>query len=209
MGEKRSTNTGESEEDRRFRASAAGFGADEQTARRYTTDPSPKVRAAAFAALVRLGAANSQDIHRAITDPSPHVRRGACEVAARLPEVDFAPLLDDADASVVESAAFALGETNDRRAAARLAEIAGHHEDALCRESAVAALGALGDPLGKDAVLRALGDVAAIRRRAVIALAAFAGDDVDEALRARLEDRDWQVRQAVADVLGISEPPPH
>jgi hypothetical protein len=36
----------------------------------------------------------------------------------------------------------------------------------------------------------------------VIALAPFSGPDVDAALTAALEDRDWQVRQAAEDLRG-------
>jgi hypothetical protein len=35
----------------------------------------------------------------------------------------------------------------------------------------------------------------------VLALAPFDGPEVEEALRAALEDRDWQVRQAAEDLL--------
>jgi len=66
----------------------------------------------------------------------------------------------------------------------------------------VAALGALGDPAGLEAVLAACGDKPAIRRRAVLALAAFDGPQVDEALQAALADKDWQTRQAAEDLLG-------
>jgi len=190
---------------RRIEASSAGFTGDEKTARRLTIDAVAKVRAAAFAALVRLGAATPDDVSRAMSDPSPIVRRSVCELARSLPGTAFETLLDDSDDSVVEAAAFAVGETGDRRATKRLVEIARTHSDPLCRESAVAALGSLGDPAGKTAVLAALDDVAMIRRRAVIALSAFSGDDVKSALRSRLADRDWQVRQAAADVLEISE----
>ena len=72
----------------------------------------------------------------------------------------------------------------------------------------MASLGAIGDERGRDAVLAALADVPAVRRRAVVALAAFDGDEVDTALRARLGDRDWQVRQAAEDVLGLSDEEP-
>jgi HEAT repeat protein len=51
------------------------------------------------------------------------------------------------------------------------------------------------------AVLRACTDKPAIRRRAVLALAAFDGVEVEQALQAALSDRDWQVRQAAEDVL--------
>jgi HEAT repeat protein len=66
----------------------------------------------------------------------------------------------------------------------------------------VAALGALGDQGGLQAVLAACRDKPAIRRRAVLALAAFEGPAVDAALRAALDDKDWQTRQAAEDLLG-------
>ena len=44
-------------------------------------------------------------------------------------------------------------------------------------------------------------DKPAVRRRAVLALAPFEGEDVEAALRRALEDRDWQVRQAAEDLL--------
>jgi HEAT repeat protein len=65
----------------------------------------------------------------------------------------------------------------------------------------VAAIGALGDPSGLPAVLAACRDKPAVRRRAVLALAPFDGAEVEEALHAALEDRDWQVRQAAEDLL--------
>ena len=64
----------------------------------------------------------------------------------------------------------------------------------------MAALGALGDQDGLEAVLAACSDKPAIRRRAVLALAAFEGPEVDAALRAALEDKDWQTRQAAEDL---------
>jgi HEAT repeat protein len=51
-------------------------------------------------------------------------------------------------------------------------------------------------------VLAACDDKPAVRRRAVLALAAFDGPDVEERLRRALDDRDWQVRQAAEDLLG-------
>jgi len=52
-------------------------------------------------------------------------------------------LLDDPDALVVDAAIFALGEHLDANAVEKLSAIALEHEDARCRESAVAALGPL------------------------------------------------------------------
>ena len=107
--------------------------------------------------------------------------------------------------SVVESAAWSLGEAGPRcgRAAVEALErVATEHADPLCRESAVAALGAIGDPHALDTVLLALEDKPPVRRRAAIALAAFDDPRVDVAWGRCLEDRDWQVRQAAEDLLG-------
>jgi HEAT repeat protein len=79
------------------------------------------------------------------------------------------------------------------------------HVDALAREAGVAALGALGDPTGLPAILRACDDKPAVRRRAVLALAPFEGPEVDAALQAATTDRDWQVRQAAEDLMRFSE----
>ena len=48
-----------------------------------------------------------------------------------------------------------------------------------------------------------LADKPQIRRRAVVALAAFESPESDAALRGCLTDPDWQVRQAAEDVLGV------
>ena len=39
-----------------------------------------------------------------------------------------------------------------------------------------------------------------MRRRAILALAPFEGDEVDAALARGRDDRDWQVRQAAEDL---------
>ena len=186
---------------RRAAAAAAGLSGDEATARAALGDADETVRAAALGALCRLGACTPANAAAALGDPSPWVRRSACELGAALPGADVVPLLDDGDDGVVEAACFAAGELGDPRAVPALARVAAGHGDPLCREAAVAALGAIGDEAGLGAVLGALSDAPAIRRRAVVALAAFEGPEVDAALRARLEDRDWQVRQAAEEIL--------
>jgi HEAT repeat protein len=162
-----------------------------------------------------MGAARAADVAGGLADPDPTVRRRACEVAATLPATDLLGaelpgaglpgLLADADPAVVETTAWALGERGRASAPAveALAELAVDHSDPLCREAAVAALGAIGDPSGLPAILAATKDRPAVRRRAVIALAPFEGPEVDEALRRALEDRDWQVRQAAEDLLDV------
>jgi HEAT repeat protein len=181
----------------------AGHRGDVQVARHYLTDSDASVRASAVAALARAGALAATEIEAALDDAAPLVRRRAAELAAAYASVDLLGVLDDPDDSVVEMAAWAVGEQPDGRAEAieRLSSLAASHRDALCREAAVAALGALGDGRGLAAILAALGDKPAVRRRAVIALAPFDGPDVDAALQRALEDRDWQVRQAAEDQL--------
>jgi HEAT repeat protein len=83
-----------------------------------------------------------------------------------------------------------------------LAHLVVGHDDALVREAAVAALGAIGDPAGLPAILAALEDKATVRRRAILALAPFEGAAVDAALERGRTDRDWQVRQAAEDLSG-------
>jgi HEAT repeat protein len=189
--------------DRRRRAVLAGHTGDPAGARALLADPDPAVRASALGALGRLGQASKADLAAALADPVAAVRRRACTIAIGVAGVDLVPLLDDPDAGVVETAAWALGERAElaREAVPRLAAVAERHDDALCREAAVAALGAIGDDRGLAAILAATRDKPAIRRRAVIALAPFSGPDIDAALAAAVADRDWQVRQAAEDLL--------
>lgn len=182
----------------------AGHGGDRSTALSALDDPAPSVRSTALGALERLGALTGDALRHALRDEAPQVRRRACELAAGFPNVDLSPALDDADDTVVEMAAWALGERGERSAVpllSRLASTRSGHPDPLCREAAVAALGAIGDPRGLPAVLGALEGKPAIRRRAAVALAVFEGPSVDAALRRCLHDRDWQVRQIAEDLL--------
>lgn len=166
------------------------------------------VRARALGAALRRGLYEDERRVAALRDPSPRVRRRACELEARAPSrgarvVDalLSCLLDE-DPLVVVRAATALGEAGEagRAAVGQLASVARSHPDPRCREAGVAALGSLGDERGRGAVLDALSDRPAVRRRAAVALAAFEGADVDAAIDRAREDRDWQVRE-IADAL--------
>lgn len=141
------------------------------------------------------------DIRSALVDPDPAVRRRGATIAAQHGAETaeaLLGLLDDGDVSVVETACFALGECEAPVAGAveRLSRVARSHTDPLCRESAVAALGAIGDPTGLAAILAGCEDRATVRRRAVLALAPFDSPEVEAALERASQDRDSQVRQA-------------
>lgn len=186
---------------RRRVAALAGHAGDAETARRLASDEDPAVRVTALGALERAGALEPEVLRRALLDPEPAVRRRAAQLSAAHPDVDLLGTLQGPVPEVVEMAAWACGE---RPAAPEVVEalsaIATSHDDPLCRESAVAALGAIGLPEGLGAILAALEDKPAVRRRAVLALAPFEGPDVDAALERMLVDRDWQVRQAAEDL---------
>jgi HEAT repeat protein len=189
----------------------AGHTGDASTARRGLAHGDPAVRATALGALERLGQLDDEQLVAAFADPEPAVRRRAATIAARHPRVDLRPLLADSEPSVVEVAAWACGEherVSDGVLAAliALATGAGTGDDPLVRESAVAALGAIGDDRGLGAILAGTTDRPAVRRRAVLALAPFLdpGHPRAAAVTAALDrartDRDWQVRQAAEDL---------
>ncbi|MCY3786326.1 MAG: HEAT repeat domain-containing protein [bacterium] len=188
---------------RRRRAVAlSGFAGDEAGARGGLDDPQPAVRCAALSALDRLGALDSASLRAALADPEAEVRARAAELSAGRSDVDLREALSDDDPRVVEAAAWACGEgpSPDAGVVSRLCELATGHREAQCRETAVAALGSIGHEAGLAAVLAATADRATVRRRAVVALAAFSGPEVDEALERAAGDRDRQVRQAAEDL---------
>jgi HEAT repeat protein len=182
-----------------------------------TDDPDARVRAAALGALIR-GDVPAEALlawRTASTDREASARRRACELAPAVASAsgpgavvpELVSRLTDRDVTVVEAAAWALGELTDDAVAAGavgpLAEVARTHRDPLAREAAVAALGAIGDDGGLGAILEACKDKPAVRRRAVLALAPFAGPEVEAAIDAALADRDWQVRQAAEDLREV------
>ncbi len=198
---------------------ATGYGpnppdaVEQDLARAAVDDPDERARAAALGALVRVGdparAGEAWDQTR--HDAHPAVRRRTAELAPQLAGrgdaaglvAPLVALLDDPDVTVVDAAAWALGELGapavDGGAVPALAAVVIGHEEVLAREAAVAALGALGDEAGLPAILVGCRDKPTIRRRAVLALAPFDGAEVDAALETARGDRDWQVRQAAEE----------
>lgn len=185
----------------------AGHSNDAPTALAHLNDPDPKVVDAALGALQRLGQLTATQLDDTIEHPSVIVRRRVATMTAEVPCSRQLELLRDEDSSVIEIAAWACGERpHDAGAVAQLIQIGQGHDDPLCREAAIAALGALGDPAGLPTILAGCQDKPAIRRRAVLCLAPFEGPEVDAALAAALEDRDWQTRQSAEDLVGTARP---
>ena len=165
----------------------------------------------ALGALERLGELTVDDLSAALVDADVTVRRRAVAVSAAHPDVDLVPVLHDPDHRVVEVAAWACGEHESvsDTVIERLIELGTQADEPLVRESAVAALGAIGDRRGLHVIVAAAADKPAVRRRAVLALAPFLGDDefadlVESTIDRALEDRDWQVRQAAEDLRRIT-----
>lgn len=192
-------------------AALAGHRGDADTARRHLSDTAAAVRAVALRALSRSGDLTADELAAAVDDRDPLVRIAALELAANRDDLDAAiaaARLDDSDEGAAEAAAWACGEIVSRArggpaaaaTVAALAKVAACHHDPLCRESAIAALGTVGDPKGLRAVLGGLNDKPAVRRRAVIALAPFEGPEVDDALASALLDRHRQVREVAAEL---------
>jgi HEAT repeat protein len=165
--------------------------------------PLARRRILALRGVVRQNLVASDDWRLALADPDVDVRREALNQIAHAQIEDDAiyvalmDLLNDVDALVVDGAVFALGEHLFVGAVDQMCVIATSHVDARCRESAIAALGAIGDDRARLAILAALDDKPPVRRRAIVALSNFEGPDIDEALTRASEDRDWQVRAAV------------
>lgn len=191
---------------RRREVIIAGHKGVETTITAAFGDPDATVRASAFGALHRMGRLTGAQVRQAAADPDPTVRRRCANLMATTPGLAIdevlSALLSDDDATVVEVACWTCGERPLFEATfAQLITIAADHEDPLCRESAIAALGALGDDRALPSILTGCSDKPAVRRRSVLALAPFDGDEVQAALTKALEDRDWQVRQAAEDLI--------
>ncbi len=184
------------------RVAEAGHSGDEATARESLASSDPVLRELSLGALERIGALTDDDLLGAFVDDEYTVRRRAAMLAAKRRDLSLNALLHDTNDSVVEAAAWACGEHEvvSEEEFTRLMVLATEASEPLVRESAIAALGAIGDARGLPAILAGCADTPAIRRRAVLALAPFSGPQVDAALQAALQDRDWQVRQAAEDL---------
>ena len=167
------------------------------------TSNDASLRALALGSLHRIAALTTEHLTEALTDEDRNVRVRGIELAIENAQIAIEPCLGDPDDLVVETAAWALGERMDDATAIidALKATATDHEVSICREAAVAALGAIGSIHGLPAILAGLEDRAPVRRRAVLALAPFDTPEVTDALERATQDRDRQVRQAAEDLL--------
>ena len=168
----------------------------------YLEHPEPDVRATALRVLDNEGKLEKGILERSLSDSAFKVRNAIAYLISRNRDIPAMKFLLDEDAEIVEIACWGIGERGDASAEVLdvLQSITESHSDSLCRESAVAALGALGDEKALGSILKAVEDIATVRRRAVLALAPFDGPEVELAIAKALEDRDWQVRQAAEDI---------
>ena len=168
----------------------------------YLEHPEPDVRATALRVLDNEGKLEKSIVERSLSDSAFKVRNALAYLISRNRDIPAMKFLLDEDAEIVEIACWGIGERGDASAEVLdvLQSITESHSDSLCRESAVAALGALGDEKALGSILKAVEDIATVRRRAVLALAPFDGPEVELAIAKALEDRDWQVRQAAEDI---------
>jgi HEAT repeat protein len=190
-------------EDFRFEVIAAGFTGDSTIPLAALSHEDGMVRASALRALARIETLTDEILFPYISDVHIETRRTAVELAALYPSVNVHQCLDDPDVFVAEMAAWCLGERTPASdiEIETLIDRTTTHEEPVVREACAAALGSLGDERGLPAILAACFDKPAVRRRAILALAPFEGDEVEAALQRALEDKDWQVRQNAEDLL--------
>ena len=169
-------------------------------------DTDPFIRVTALGALNAQGRLTGDVLIAALNDEAPEVRLRAAQLSPkavgrgsrrRLAEELRFRLTDHVPICLV-AVLVAIADRQDHGSAVALCTLAATHRDPLVIEEAVATLGALGDEIGLDTVLAATTGKPALRRRAVAALGGFSGARVEEALDRLANDRDWQVRQAVA-----------
>ena len=173
-----------------------------QVVTEYLEHPEPDVRATALRVLDNEGKLEKGIVERSLSDSAFKVRNALAYLISRNRDIPAMKFLLDEDAEIVEVACWGIGERGDASAEVLdvLQSITESHSDSLCRESAVAALGALGNRDALGSILKAVEDIATVRRRAVLALAPFDGPEVELAIAKALEARDWQVRQAAEDI---------
>jgi HEAT repeat protein len=187
----------------RFDVIAAGFSGDSAVALEALQHEDGTVRASALRALARIGTLTAEILAPFIQDSHIETRRTAVELAVPFPSVFVHQCIDDLDVFVAEMAAWCVGERTHASdiEIETLIDRTTSHDEAVVREACAAALGSLGDDRGLPAILAACTDKPAVRRRAILALAPFEGEEVDAALHHALEDKDWQVRQNAEDLL--------
>jgi HEAT repeat protein len=187
----------------RFDVIAAGFSGDSSVALEALHHEDGTVRARALRALARIGTLTAEILAPFIQDSHIETRRTAVELAVPFSSVNVHQCIDDSDVFVAEMAAWCVGERTPASDVEieTLIDRTTSHSEAVVREACAAALGSLGDERGLPAILAACSDKPAVRRRAILALAPFEGDEVDAALQRALEDKDWQVRQNAEDLL--------
>jgi HEAT repeat protein len=190
-------------------------------------DPDPEVRGAAVDALDQLGQkplealiatladvdrdeaadwAAAREYLKYLSVDRPELRLAAATALGRLggerAANGLAEHLDDPDQRVRARVARACGQTGVRSVVPSLAEVVETDDNQQVRREAVAALGAIGDKRGANALVAALSDPNGdVRRAAVVAIGEIGEPSAIEEVVSMLEDDDEAVRQATAFAL--------
>ena len=199
---------GETPQERRLAVITAGHRAGEHNHELLVTglsDADPHVRASALRGLEKHSLLETASLVSALHDADPGVRQDAARITAERSAPGESEVLEtlrlllgDSIPLCVIEAIRALSASSDLESVPLLMELARTHGDQLVVEEATAALGELGDVRGLPVIVEMAEGKPALRRRVVAALGAFEGVKVEALLDQLGEDRDWQVRQAVA-----------
>jgi HEAT repeat protein len=174
-------------------------------AEKASSPAAAQVRAAAVAALQRIGPAAASLLRLAASDRSPRLREAAIEALGGIGDPEAVPTLvaalGDERSNVRQAAARALARARTPDCVtALLASL--HHRDPSTRRSVLEALGEAGDPRAAEALSRVLAErERPVRDAAVRALGRIASPNAVDALVAAYQSADRDLRQAAGDAL--------
>ena len=175
----------------------------------FLDDADPTIRRLAVAALAERvdDATGPQLVTRLVGDEDVTVRAEAAEVLGAWPDATEALMAARGDdPRVVEAVVTALARLRHEPSLPWLLEQAAGADDALVREAAVAALGEIADDRAVPLLIELSGSgPPQVRRRAVVALTVFDGEEVESAIRRAATDRNPMVREAAEMVVGRPE----